>query len=345
MIAMPVGRLYYRFLEKVKIKALRIHKGDLEHYIPHDYLSKEAKLEILWWEQNVMHCRTPIHRTKPTLTIISDASKTGFGAKCNNLEFYGHWNKQEAELHINVLELLACYLAVKYFVNKLEFKGHCSLKLDNTSALMCINNMGSTKSLELNNLTKKLWMFALDRNIWLSASYVPSASNIADESSRKCLNDSDFMLNRQVFKNTMIMLDFNPEIDLFASRVNYQCKPYVSFKPDIDAKFVDAFSIDWSKYQFYCFPPFNLILKCINKIIEDKATGILVFPKWEAQPFYPLVCRIIVGTPIFLPHRVNLLVHPTVPGRRHRMRVNLIIAKVCGNIWRSKACLPELQKY
>lgn len=40
---------------------------------------------------------------------------------------------------------------------------------------------------------------------------------------------------------------------------------------------------------FYAFPPFSLILKCLHKIKTDRATGILVFPYWPSQPWFPLL--------------------------------------------------------
>ena len=37
-----------------------------------------------------------------------------------------------------------------------------------------------------------------------------------------------------------------------------------------------------------CIPPFALILRSLRKIIEDKATGILVVPVRATQPWFPL---------------------------------------------------------
>ena len=44
----------------------------------------------------------------------------------------------------------------------------------------------------------------------------------------------------------------SPNIDLFASRLNYQLKPYVSWMPDQETCLVDAFTLDWgSRYVMH----------------------------------------------------------------------------------------------
>lgn len=37
-----------------------------------------------------------------------------------------------------------------------------------------------------------------------------------------------------------------------------------------ETQFVDGFSHSWSKGKFFAFPPFNLILRCLQKIEMDK---------------------------------------------------------------------------
>ena len=69
------------------------------------------------------------------------------------------------------------------------------------------------------------------------------------------------------------------DIDLFASGLHTQVETYVSWRPQPMAKFVDALSIEWSQFFFCVFPPFCLISRCVQKIIHDQASGILVVPR------------------------------------------------------------------
>ena len=99
--------------------------------------------------------------------------------------------------------------------------------------------------------------------------------------------ETEWALSDDVFE--IINNYFGPfYVDLFASNNNKKCKNYVSWKPDPYAIAVDAFTIYWSNMHFYAFPPFNLILLTLQKIIEDKAEGVLVVPLWKTQAWFPL---------------------------------------------------------
>ena len=45
------GRLHYRNLERDKIKALALHKGNYQAFMT---LSEAAKQELSWWTANIM---------------------------------------------------------------------------------------------------------------------------------------------------------------------------------------------------------------------------------------------------------------------------------------------------
>ena len=108
-------------------------------------------------------------------------------------------------------------------------------------------------------------------------------------------------------------LNFKPQIDLFTSQLNRQFPIYCSFKPDPDASFIDVFTLSWSDKHFYCFPPFSCVLQVPQKIIQDKATGIMVVPMWPTQLWYPIMTSLLVLSPITLPPSKNLLSLPAFP--------------------------------
>ena len=100
---------------------------------------------------------------------------------------------------------------------------------------------------------------------------------------------------------------------IFVSRINKKCDKYISWLRDPGSLAVDAFTIRWSDFFFYCFPPFSVILRVFQKIIEDKATGIVVVPLWPSQPWYPVFMSMIKGSPIILKPSKNLLSFNSVP--------------------------------
>ena len=79
----------------------------------------------------------------------------------------GEWTPSEAEYHINILELLAAFFALKCFCSHMN-NCHIQIQIDNTTALAYINNMGGSKSKERNQLAVQIWEWCISRNIWLT---------------------------------------------------------------------------------------------------------------------------------------------------------------------------------
>ena len=82
------------------------------------------------------------------------------------------------------------------------------------------------------------------RGIWLTAAHLPGHLNVlADERSRLFDDKTEWKLNPCVFKHVVQRFGTST-IDLYASRLNFQLKPLVSWMPDPEASFIDAFTID-----------------------------------------------------------------------------------------------------
>lgn len=141
------------------------------------------------------------------------------------------------------------------------------------------------------------------------------------------------MLNREIFRRAVNALNFTPEIDLFATRINNQLDRYVSFRPDPNCIAVNAFIIDWKHLEFYAFPPFICLPKVIQKLCNDEATGILVVPDWPNQPWYSQFMNIVV-TKLYISPRVDFLQLPQ-KNTLHQLHktLGLQVAIVCGRQW------------
>lgn len=144
--------------------------------------------------------------------------------------------------------------------------------------------MGSIQYRHLNKITRSLWEWCEQRGITVFASYINTKDNSdADQLSRKKFQDTEWELNNDAFKD-VIRCFGSPQIDLFASRCNTKCPIYVSWKMDPEAQAVDAFTLSWKDCYFYAFPPFSLMTKVLQKIIHEKAEGIVVAPYWITHP-------------------------------------------------------------
>ena len=92
-----------------------------------------------------------------------------------------------------------------------------------------------------------------------------------------------------------------PAIDLFASRLNKQVTTFVSWKPDPNALFIDAFSRPWHELNLYAFPLFSVFGLCINKIKQEKAQGMIIVPLWPAQTWFPVAFQMMTSVRVILP--------------------------------------------
>ena len=153
--------------------------------------------------------------------------------------------------------------------------------------------------------------------------------------------DAEWMLSKPCLRNTLCCLNFKPEIDLFASRLNKQVDKYCSLWLDPNAFAIDAFALSWSAIKFYCFPPFSCILRGLQKSQQDKAMGILVAPMWPTQVWYPSLIKMLCVAPVHLRPRKALLCLPTLPQVQHPLlhKLKLMVCLVSGNCTQTKACL------
>ena len=91
------------------------------------------------------------------------------------------------------------------------------------------------------------------------------------------------------------------DIDLFASRPNFKVPQYVSRRPNPWAQFINALLMNWKPHNFYAFPPFSLLATCLQKVVQDQSTGILIVLKWTTQPWFMLLLNLLTDNPLVLP--------------------------------------------
>ena len=142
---------------------------------------------------------------------------------------------------------------------------------------------------------------------------------------------AEWKLNVDLLKQALQVLNFAPNVDLFASRVNHQFPKYVAYRPDPGAFAVNAFSLLWSDMKFYAFPPFCVIPRVLQKIAREQVQGVIVAPYWPSQPWFPKLINMLTETPGLLSARKNLLQLPD-KNCLHRLQksLQLILCKVSG---------------
>lgn len=330
--AIKFAPLHYRYIEKVKSEALTANKGNFEATCT---LTDQAICDLKWWK-NAKFSKW-IHPPCITLEIMCDASTGGntstgaWGAICNNIPCGGAWNVQEQSYHINVRELLAIYYALRAFLPLCVTK-HVKIYSDSTAAVGIVNKMGTSKNILCNEIAKKLWYFCEQNNIWVTATHIPGVDNVsADTESRKEYKEAEWKLNKTFYEFCTKTLNFIPNLDCFASRLNAQLDTYVSRRPDPFAKFVDAFSLNWKSFNCYLFPPFSLVGRVLQKIRIDQAKVMLVVPYWPTQPWFTTYMEMLIQEPIILSPMSNLLILPQNQTQLHPLatKLHLMVGILC----------------
>ena len=133
-------------------------------------LLPQAVEELEWWANNVIDSYNVLTRESPNRTLTTDASMEGWGAVFGTRSTGGLWAHTRLEItrgnHINYLELLAAFLYT-----------HIWLMIDYTTAVAVINHMGTCHSDVLNTLSKRLRLWCVSCNIWISAAHIAGKSN------------------------------------------------------------------------------------------------------------------------------------------------------------------------
>ena len=341
--AVEYGQLHYRDLEHNKSEALKHHCGNFEASMN---ITEAMRVELTWWIENLNKQIRHVSHGNPQIILETDASLEGWGASVDDNQTGGRWSAQEKENHINYLELLAIYYALKSFKSKFCNK-HVKILSDNTTAVSYIRKMGGIKSVACNGIASKIWEWCEKQNIWLSCAHIAGKDNkIADEKSRKFNDNIEWTLSSKVFEKICEKLG-SPDVDLFATRLNTQVKKFCSWEADPDCSFVDAFTIDWKQFVLpYMFPPFSVLNHCIRKIREDQAEGILLVPLWPTQVWFTNVMAMVIQPPLLIKRSKNLLYLPN-QNTVHPLwkQMTLVVCRVSGNLMKVKEFQKKLPQY
>ncbi|XP_067668322.1 uncharacterized protein [Haliotis asinina] len=126
----PSKALHFRRLDNGKSRSLRIANGNFDSVV---VLNADQRADLQWWVTNVCIASKPISVQPPSVALTSDASEIGWGATRGTQSTGGRWSRDETVQHINYLELLAAFLALRTFCST-ERKCHIRVRMDNTTA-------------------------------------------------------------------------------------------------------------------------------------------------------------------------------------------------------------------
>lgn len=241
---------------------------------------------------------------------------------------------EEKSNHINLLELKAAFYTLKCFASDLS-DCYILLRLDNTTAISYINHFGPIQYLHLTLMTKQLWRWCEERNIFLFASYITSIDNtIADRESRSVRPDTEWSLSQTVF-SALLGTFGSFDLDLFASIINAKCEAYISWFPDPGAVAIDAFT---GRIKIFCLPSVYSNSTCLtqNSKRESKGCGNRALVAFSG--FVSLFCRLLIEELLVFPPSQDLL---SSPFRTHHLAwrsLSLVAGNLSGETFSSVRC-------
>ena len=162
--------------------------------------------------------------------------------------------------------------------------------------------MGGCHSAACNSVAQDIWDWPILHHNWLSASFIPGKQSVsADRLSRACNASTKWQLSPLIFMQLSSIFGV-PSVDMFASQVNHQLRTYISWHPDPGTTYVDAFTVDWAMFtNGYAFPPFCLVTRCLQKIVQDRTSIIIVVPLWPTQVWFSHLVSLLIMPPTSVP--------------------------------------------
>ena len=261
-------------------------------------------LALKWWSgRHVLAEGVPLGLTLARKVVTTDASLSGWGATHDGRTARGMWHGALRRAHINYLELLAVFLALRHF--KPLIQGcHVLVRTDNTTTMCYINKQGGLKSLRLHTLAHRLLMWCSEHLLSVTACHVPGLLNTgADLLSRGPLRYHDWSLHTEVAAQIWTRYGV-PVADLFASEENTKCKSFFSLtgSPTLG---VDALAHPWPGGLLYAFPPLPLISPTLARVRTRGLRLLLIAPAWGS--WRSDIVPLLYNQPWQLPLRRDLL--------------------------------------
>ncbi|XP_053089198.1 uncharacterized protein LOC117597041 [Pangasianodon hypophthalmus] len=202
------------------------------------------------------------------VTLAKDASLTGWGAVMSL------WSGRYLTWHINCLEMLAVFLALKHFLPDLGDR-HVLVRTDNTAVVSYINHQGGLRSRPLYRLAHQILEWSQGKLLSLRAVYIPGHLNMgADALSRQGPKPGEWRLHPDVVKQIWRVFG-QAQVDLFATQETSHCPLWFSLTHPAPLG-LDAMVQTWPRMRLYAFSAFFL-----ERVRRDGVHLLLVAPFWS----------------------------------------------------------------
>ncbi len=267
-----------------------------------------------------------------TVHVTTDASELFWAAKTvvagRTLELRGPLPVGMRGLSSTLRELHAVRMCFEE-VAPLLVGFTAQLRSDSQAAVANVTRAGAG-SAEMWAEVRLIWEAALKHGFELSHPvWIPREDNTEVDSWTRAEADLGNWSVAQAAFDKAVRLWGPLEFDRFAMPSNTKCRAFSSRWFTRSATAIDAFAQDWAGPLNWLTPPLPIVGRCVQHLRACRAEGVLVFPRWVGQWWWPLLLPLLRG-PVVELLESEIIDDPTCASEIKRGSWVMCMARVSG---------------
>ena len=141
---------------------------------------------------------------------------------------------------------------------------------------------------DLHQLALSIFKIVLRNSIDLQVDWIPRSLNDHADAISRIIDFDDWGVSLEFF-NHIDHIGGPHTVDCVANFNNRKLTKFYFCYWNPHAQGVDAFCQDWGKENNWLVSPVFLVPRVIRHLVECKAEGALIVPKWISSPFWPML--------------------------------------------------------
>ncbi|XP_072009885.1 uncharacterized protein [Engystomops pustulosus] len=246
-----------------------------------------VKRDLLWWMEST-NLEKGVHwHHLPNITIITDASSSGWGAVFPSHFEQGSWTPSQAKKSSNYRELRAVWEALKSNTACLR-DHHIHILSDNVTTVSYLRRQGGTRSPVLSSLAHTIFLWAEENTLSISTTHLKGTlKREADYLSRKEIRPNEWCLNQEVFQHLTTIWGIPPN-RLVRHKGQYKV-PEILFSGGQRVQGLHGcVQPSLERKSSVCLSPYSLNRKGPEEDLARRGEGDLDLPKLAKKKLVPV---------------------------------------------------------